>query len=92
MKKVSKISVISKRDIGSKKKPQIIKDSLTATEKKILIQMLNSNMKQGQVRNKVFHISNKKGDTADVIVGTITKSVILGRKEIVKQKVKIKFS
>ena len=45
-----------------------------------------------QVRNKVFNISNKRKNTADVTIGTITKSIILDRKEIVKQRVKIKFA
>ena len=85
---ISKISVTSKKDIGL----QILKDSLTATEKKILIHMLNAGLNQGQVRNKVFYISKTGNNTADIVIGTITKSILLGRNEIVKRKVKIKYS
>ena len=85
---ISKISVTSKKDIGL----QILKDSLTATEKKILIHMLNAGLNQGQVRNKVFYISKTGNNTADIVIGTITKSIVLGRNEIVKRKVKIKYS
>ena len=84
---ISRISVTSEKNIGL----QIIKDRITPTEKKILIHMLNSGLKEGQVRNKVFHISKTGNNTAEVVVGTITKSIILGRNEIVKQRVKIKY-
>ena len=85
---ISRISVTSEKNIGL----QIIKDRLTPTEKKILIHMLNSGLKEGQVRNKVFHISKTGNNTAEVVIRTLTKSIILGRNEIVKQRVKIKYS
>lgn len=88
MNKISKISVISSTDLGF----QVLKDTLTTVEKKVLIAMLNSELKEGQVRNKVFYINKTGSNTADVMIGTITKSIILGKNEIVKQKVKIKYS
>ena len=88
MSKITKISVISTKNIGF----QILKDTLTTVEKKILIAMLNAQLKEGQVRNKVFYINKTSSNNADVMVGTITKSIILGRNELIKQKVKIKFS
>ena len=54
--------------------------------------MLNTGLNEGQVRNKVFHISKTVNNIAEVVIGTITKSIILGRNEIVKQRVKIKYS
>ena len=54
--------------------------------------MLNAGLNEGQVRKKVFHISKTGNNTAEVVVGTITKSILLGRNEIVKQRVKIKYS
>jgi|GWRWMinimDraft_9_1066018.scaffolds.fasta_scaffold00058_21 hypothetical protein len=88
MSKITKISVISTKNIGY----QILKDTLTTVEKKILIAMLNAQLKEGQVRNKVFYINKTSNNNADVMVGTITKSIILGKNELIKQKVKIKFS
>ena len=85
---ISRISVTSEKNIGL----QIIKDRITPTEKKILINMLNSGLNEGQVRNKIFHISKTGNNTAEVVIGTIAKSIILGRNEIVKQRVKIKYS
>lgn len=88
MYKISKISVVSSKDLGF----QVLKDTLTTVEKKVLIAMLNAGLKEGQVRNKVFYINKTSSNTADVMIGTITKSIILGKNEVVKQKVKIKFS
>ena len=88
MKKISKITVTSKKESGG----QILNDRLTPTEKKILIYMLNADMKEGSVRNKVFKITKTGKNTATVIVGTITKSIVLGRKELTKFKVQIKYS
>jgi len=88
MSKITKISVISTKNIGY----QILKDTLTTVEKKILIAMLNAQLKEGQVRNKVFYINKTSSNNADVMVGTITKCIIFGRNELIKQKVKIKFS
>lgn len=85
---ISRITVTSKKNTGL----QVLKDSLTPTDKKILIHMLNAGLNEGQVRNKVFHISKTGNNTAEVVLGTITKSIILGRNEIVKQRVKIKYS
>jgi hypothetical protein len=85
---ISKITVTSEKNT----KLQVLKDTLTATEKKILIHMLNSGLNEGQVRNKVFHISKSGNNSAEVVIGTITKSIILGRNEIVKHRVKIKYS
>jgi hypothetical protein len=88
MKPISKISVVSKKDIGL----QVLTDSLTTTEKKILIVMLNSNMNQGKVRNKTFFINKTGENTADIKIGTTAKSITLGRNETTYQKVKIKYS
>jgi hypothetical protein len=85
---IKQIAVISKKDIGL----QVLKDSLTPTEKKILIHMLNANLNEGQVKNKVFHILKTGNSTADIKIGTITKSILLGRNEITTQKVKIKYN
>lgn len=85
---ISRITITSEKNIGL----QVLKDRLTPTEKKILLSMLNSGLNEGQVRNKVFHILKTGNNTANIVVGTITKSVILGRNEIVKQRVKIKYS
>lgn len=85
---ISKITVTSETKIGF----QVLKDFLTTAEKKVLIHMLNAGLNEGQVRNKVFYISKTGNNTAEVVVGTITKSILLGRKEIVKQRVKIKYS
>ena len=87
MSKITKISIISSKDIGL----QVLKDTLTTSEKKILIAMLNAGLKEGQVRNKVFYINKTSTNTADVIIGTITKSIILGKNELIKQRVRIKF-
>lgn len=88
MSAISRIIVTSKKNTGL----QVLKDRLTITEKKILIHMLNTGLNKGQVRNKVFYISKTGNNTAEVIIGTITKSIILGKKETVKQRVKIKYS
>ena len=88
METISRITITSEKNLGL----DILKDSLTPTEKKILIHMLNAGLNEGQVRNKVFHISKTANNTAEVIVGTITKSILLGRNEIVNQRVKIKYS
>jgi hypothetical protein len=85
---ITKIIVTSEKNTGT----QILKDSLTATEKKILIHMLNAGLNQGQVRNKIFHINKTGNNTAEIVIGTITKSILLGKNEIVKQRVKIKYS
>lgn len=83
-----KIIITSEKNTGL----QILKDSLTPTEKKVLIYMLNAGLNEGQVKNKVFHISKTGNNTAEVVIATITHSIILGRNEIVKQRVKIKYS
>lgn len=83
-----KITITSEKNTGQ----QILKDSLTPTEKKVLLYMLNAGLNEGQVKNKVFHISKTGNNTAEVVIGTITHSIILGRNEIVKQRVKIKYS
>ena len=83
----TKITVTSQTNLGH----QIVKDSLTPTEKKVIIYMINNQMQQGQVRNKVFTINNTSENTANVIIGTTTKSIILGRNETVNQRVSIKF-
>lgn len=88
METIRRITVTSEKNIGL----QILKDYLTPTEKKILIHMLNVGLNEGQVRNKIFHISKTGNNTAEVVIGTITKSIILGRNEIVKQRAKIKYS
>lgn len=88
MAKISKIAVTSEKNLGI----QVLKDTLTPTEKKIIIHMINAGLTEGQVRNKVFHISKTGNCTAEVVIGTITKSIILGKTEIVKQRVKIKYS
>lgn len=88
MKSIKNIQVTSTRDLGG----QVIKDSLTATEKKILIHMLNAGLNEGQVRNKVFHISNKMNNTAVITLGTITKSIILGKNEVTRRSMKIKYT
>ena len=85
---ISRIAVTSEINTGL----QILKAYLTQTEKKILIHMLNAGLNEGQVRNKIFHISKTGNNTAEVVIGTIIKSIILGRNEIVKQRVKIKYS
>ena len=85
---ISRIAVTSEINTGL----QILKAYLTQTEKKILIHMLNAGLNEGQVRNKIFHISKTGNNTAEVVVGTITKTIILGRNEIVKHRVKIKYS
>lgn len=90
---IKTISVTSLRDLGN---GQIIKDSLTPTEKKILIHMLNAGMDEGQVKKKLFYIEKTGKDTANVKIGTITHSFLLGRDEIINheiinQRVKIKF-
>lgn len=85
---ISKITVTNVINTGT----QVLKDNLTTTEKKILIFMLNAGLNEGQVRNKVFNILKTGNNTADVVVGTITKSIILGRNEIVMHRVKIRYS
>lgn len=85
---ISKITITSERNTGI----QVLKDTLTSTEKKVLVHMLNAGLNEGQVKNKVFHISKTGNNTAEIVVGTIVKSVILGRNEIVKHRVKIKYS
>lgn len=85
---IKQIAVISKKDIGL----QILKDSLTPTEKKILIHMLNANLNEGQVKNKIFIILKTGNNIADIKIKTITKSILLGGNEITTQKVKIKYN
>jgi hypothetical protein len=85
---IKSISVISVKQT----KNQTLKDSLTPTEKKVLILMLNSGLVSGKVRNKIFEINKTGNNTADVNVKTIVKSIVLGRSEIVSHRVKIKYS
>ncbi len=55
--------------------------------------MLNSGLNDGQVRNKLFFISKTDNNTAEVVIGTITKSIFLNDKtELVKQRLTIKYS
>ena len=88
METISKITVTSKKNTGL----QILKDNLTPTEKKILIHFINAGLNNGQVRNKVFNILKTGNNTADVVILTIANSIVLGKKEIVKKRVKIKYS
>jgi hypothetical protein len=85
---ISRITITSEKNTGL----QVLKDSLTPTEKKILLHMLNAGLNEGKVKNKVFNILKTSNNTAEIIIGTIAKSVILGRNEIVKHRVKIKYS
>ena len=88
MNTISKIAITSEKNTGL----QVLKHTLTATEKKILVHMLNAQLNEGQVRNKIFHISKTGNNTAEIVVSTITKSSILGKNEILKHRVKIKYS
>ena len=90
---IRRISVTSKYENGmSGVNRQLLKDYLTSTEKKILIHMINAELNEGQVRNKIFNISKTGNNTAEVVIGTITKSVFSGRNEITKHRVKIEYS
>lgn len=92
-KTISRIAVTSKHNNGLKGADwQVLKDYLTPTEKRILIHMLNTELNEGQVRNKIFNISKTGNNTAEIVIGTITKSIFSGIKEITKHRVKIKYS
>lgn len=91
-KTISRIAVTSYHSNGHKTYLQVLKDYLTPTEKRILIHMLNTGLNEGQVRNKVFQISKTGNNTAEIVIGTITKSIFSGIKEITKHRVKIKYS
>ena len=65
-------------------------DYITPTDKKALIYMINNGMNTGQKRNKIYNIKPLTDNTAQVTIGTITHSIILGRKEVTTQKVEIK--
>jgi len=84
---ITQISVTSKKDTGK----QILKGALTPAEKKIIIQMLNVNLIEGQVRNKVFYIEKTGNNTANIKIATITKSELTGKKEAVWHKETIKY-
>ena len=86
--KISRISVTSTRNLGL----QVAKDYLTATEKKILIYMLNAGMSVGTVRNKCFCISKTDNNNAVVVIKTTTFSIIVGRKETTRYTVGFKYS
>lgn len=88
MEKISKVTLTSDRNIGL----QVLKDSLTPTEKKIIIQMINGGLNEGRVRNKIFQISKTGINTAEIVIGTITKSSISGKNETVRYRVKIKYA
>ena len=86
---ITRILITSTKRIGA---GQTLKDSITPTEKKIILQMLNSGITKGKVRNKHFHIQKTGDNTAEVAIGTVSYSIILGRDEMVTQRVQIKFS
>jgi|LakMenE01Jun11ns_1017448.scaffolds.fasta_scaffold9856970_5 hypothetical protein len=83
-----RISIISKQNLGK----QIIKHSLTSTEKKILLFMLNGGMNAGTVKNKHFSIDKLNKDTANIVIRTTTKSIILGKNETTRYSLQIKFN
>lgn len=70
---------------------QILIDSYTSTEKKILIKMLNSGLDKGQVRNKIFTILKTDKNIANVNIITITKCIITGKTELINHKAQIKY-
>jgi hypothetical protein len=88
MANISKITVTSSTNLGL----QVCKDHLTPIETKILKQMLNENVSEGQVRNKIFSILETEGNAAKVVIRTIEKCVILNCKQITKRKLTIKYS
>ena len=63
---------------------------LTATEKKIILYMLNNEMTSGQVRNKIFNIFPLENQEAKIIIHESAKSIILNRDEWIKRIVLIK--
>lgn len=71
---------------------QILKHHLTATEKKILIHMINSGLNEGQVRNKSFHIQRTENCNADITIVTREYSEMLRKDELISRKLKIKYS
>ena len=71
---------------------QVLKHTLTATEKRILVHMLNAGLTEGQVRNKIFSIEKKINNTAKILIETITKSIYTGKKEVTKNRLEIKYS
>lgn len=91
-KEYTKVSVISERNIGKKDSPQIVKDSITTTEKKILLQMLSRGMKAGTVKKKTFVIEKQEGDVIDLNIRTKTRSELLNQDEVINYRVKVKVS
>ena len=89
MKNISQIKVLSEKYIGA---GQTLKDHLTATDKKIIVTMLNSGMDIGVVRNKMFEITKLENSIANVIIKTKSFSKILNKDEVTKQKVQIKYN
>lgn len=88
MKKYNRIQVTSSRT----DRLQTLKDSLTATEKKIILQMINSGMTSGQVRNKIFNIVESEQQKAIVKITTIVFSELLNKKEFISHSVNIIYS
>jgi hypothetical protein len=88
MANISKITVTSSTDSGH----QVCKDHLTPTEIKILKQMLNKNLSEGQVRNKIFSILETEGNAAKVTIRTIEKCIILNCNQIIKRELTIRYS
>lgn len=88
MEKYNRISVTSEHS----DKLQTLKDSLTATEKKIILEMLNNEMTSGQVRNKIFNIKQTEQQKAVVKITKIVFCELLQKKEFINQTVQIFYS
>ncbi len=85
---IKTISILSTKRIGPN---QVLKDSLTPTEKKIIIQMLNAGMTEGKVKNKTFVLFNKTSKESDLKIYTLEKSEILKKYETTTRNLKISF-
>jgi hypothetical protein len=85
---IKQILVLSTKRIGPN---QVLKDSLTPTEKKIIIQMINTGISEGKVKNKTFVLFNKTSKESDLKIYTLEKSEILKRYETTTRNLKIGF-
>ena len=54
--------------------------------------MLNGGMNAGTVKNKHFSIDKLNKDTANIVIRTTTKSIILGKNETTRYSLQIKFN
>jgi hypothetical protein len=84
----TRISVTSERSNGQ----QVLKDHLTAGDKKILLLMLNQGMDSGRVRKKNYFIKKTTDSAAEITIIEMSYSIVLSKNEAVKSTCTIKYA